>query len=479
MGKNHVIVTLLASSIALSGCVEKSQELTRSEREQLSRFVGEEPTRPAHEISVDFEGKIELIGYDLSSETWAPGSPMTLTWHWKVNRALEDGWHLFTHVSDGREDTRINEDLAGTVRELYQPGRWSAGEYIRDAQTITLPEDWNASTAIVYVGLWHGDHRLRVTRGPSDGDNRARAATIPVSASAQAPARPSAEPSEDTPTLIANRAEAIEINGELNEAAWRNAPATDAFVNTMTGTPSDFRVVAKTLWDDENLYVAFEVEDDRLVTAFDTQDDHLWERDCVEIMLDPDGDGRNYFEMQVSPRNVSFDTRYDTRRQPQPIGHADWDSNLRSAVVVRGEIDDDDDDDGYTAEIAIPWASFNTGTPAASPPSAGESWRANFYVMDSRDENSQRANGWSPPKVGDFHVPARFGTIRFQGPQRQRAAAGGGGGGGSLAAGVRLPRGLANRLRNARRVPEVRNAERDPDRPGPGETMPTPENPRP
>ena len=38
---------------------------------------------------------------------------------------------------------------------------------------------------------------------------------------------------------------------------------------------------------------------------------------------------------------MSFDTRYDSRRQPQPIGHTDWQSNLRSAVTLRGTIDPD------------------------------------------------------------------------------------------------------------------------------------------
>ena len=35
--------------------------------------------------------------------------------------------------------------------------------------------------------------------------------------------------------------------------------------------------------------------------------------------------------------------------------------------------------------------------------------------MDSREEG-QRANGWSPPRVRDFHVPARFGRINFTDP---------------------------------------------------------------
>ena len=51
-------------------------------------------------------------------------------------------------------------------------------------------------------------------------------------------------------------------------------------------------------------------------------DAHLWEQDAVELMIDPDGDGKNYFELQLSPTELVFDTRFDSRRQPQPFGHA-------------------------------------------------------------------------------------------------------------------------------------------------------------
>ena len=84
------LVVVVASALS-TGCVEKSRELSRSEQERLERYVSEEPTEPQHPLSVKFEDKLELIGYDVSAESWAPGAALTFTWHWKVNRALEDG----------------------------------------------------------------------------------------------------------------------------------------------------------------------------------------------------------------------------------------------------------------------------------------------------------------------------------------------------------------------------------------------------
>ena len=42
------------------------------------------------------------------------------------------------------------------------------------------------------------------------------------------------------------------------------------------------------MWDDKNLYVAFEVQSKSIVGGFpkDAKDPHLWEKDTTEIMID-------------------------------------------------------------------------------------------------------------------------------------------------------------------------------------------------
>jgi hypothetical protein len=163
------------------------------------------------------------------------------------------------------------------------------------------------------------------------------------------------------------------------------------------------------------LYVGVEVNDDLLRASDTKRDAHLWEQDCVELMIDPDGDGRGYFEIQVSPRGVVFDTRYDARRVPKPFGHVGWDSGARVGVSARGTLDDREADAGYTVEIAIPWQAFSLQGQPSTAPALGDEWRANLYVMDLGREQ-QRATAWSPLGIGDFHVPKRFGILAFEGP---------------------------------------------------------------
>jgi len=425
--KRSTLTIFICLGLAL-GCVERAPELSPADRERLREFVSTEAPEPEHELGVQFDNGVRLLGYDVTTEEAQPGQPFTVTWYWHATQNLDDGWSLFTHVADSTGESRYNQDGVGVVREIYQPGRWESGQYIRDVQEVTLPADWNDPVATFYLGLWNGPHRLRVRSGPNDGDNRVEALELRVAASrsAAAPA-PAAEeddapaPVRPPPVLRVVRAENLAIDGELEEPSWREARSTGPFVNTTDGSNTELEASARVAWDDENLYVAWEIADTFVQNDLDERDAELWTQDAFEIMVDPDGDGRNYFELQVSPTGQLFDTRYDTRRQPQPTGHTDWNPEVEVAVHVDGTANDDQPDEGWRGEIAIPWSAF--GDDQAAPEDATV-WRMNFYVMDKRPaDQGMRAAGWSPTMTNDFHVPDRFGRLYFSAPGEEQAEA--------------------------------------------------------
>lgn len=223
----------------------------------------------------------------------------------------------------------------------------------------------------------------------------------------------------DVPRLAAGTAPVID--GKLDEALWSAAPTTGELVEVGTGRPNrsaDLGGAVRLAWDDTFLYVGFEARDRTVRGGWPAGavDPHLWEKDTIEVMLDPDGDGDNvdYYEIQINPQNLVFDTRYDGYNRPNgngrgPFGHEDWSAKLESAVVVHGTIDDDADADrGYTVEARIPWSSFDKAERA--PPSPGNSWRMNFYAMQ---DNGGVA--WSPILgQGNFHRASRFGRVRWR-----------------------------------------------------------------
>ncbi|MBK9262737.1 MAG: carbohydrate-binding family 9-like protein [Polyangiaceae bacterium] len=221
------------------------------------------------------------------------------------------------------------------------------------------------------------------------------------------------------PTLPAGQT--ITIDGKLDEGAWQQAASSGEFVDVGTGVTNPRLPVqgsVRLLWDDTYFYVAFDVKDASIRGGFpaDAKDPHLWERDTVEIMIDPDGDGDNkdYYEIQIGPQNLVFDSQFDNYNQPRggpngPFGHQDWSAALESAVVLNGKIDDDvEKDEGYVVEAKIPWSSFTKASKV--PPESGSFWRMNFYAMQNNG-----GVAWSPILgMGNFHKAARFGRVKWQ-----------------------------------------------------------------
>jgi len=404
MTRSAMRLWMMVGVLLLSGCVEKEKHSSQADLELRKSIVLSAPAKPQHPLDIQFGSKVQLIGYDLSTDAVQEGKPFTVTWYWKVLEPLDEGFRVFTHMMDAEKNSRLNLDSARPFREAYPEAGWKKGDLLRDVQEVTVPRAWKSKSATFCLGFWRESARLPITKGPSDDQNRALALTVEVGG-ADTPAT--------LPRLIARRAtSAVKLDGKLDESDWQRTEPSSAFVNTMSGANAAFKANVRVLYDAERLYLGYSVEDDLLKSSFEKDDDHLWEQDCVELMIDPDGDGKNYFEAQVAPTGRVFDTRYDTRRQPRPFGDMAWSSKMTASVQLRGTVNDDKSDEGYDVELAVPWSAFAAGGGDGAAPIEGATWRMNFFVMDARDKG-QRACGWSPPLIGDFHTLNRFGRVVF------------------------------------------------------------------
>jgi hypothetical protein len=177
---------------------------------------------------------------------------------------------------------------------------------------------------------------------------------------------------EKLPLYGARRAvDPIRIDGTLNESTWTRAERITTFRHIYDpARPSKFPTEAAVVWDDANLYFAFSCTDPEPWGRMKNRDDRLWEEEVVEVFLDPDGDGLNYAELEVSPDNVVVDLLL-ARRGASTAESLRWNIDGLQTAVVR-------DAKGWIAEIAIPWKSLGAAGVTAAP-KPGDEWRAGLY----------------------------------------------------------------------------------------------------
>jgi len=226
----------------------------------------------------------------------------------------------------------------------------------------------------------------------------------------------------------------VKVDGRLDEPAWAAAPWTEPFVDIEGGSRPQprFRTRARMLWDDENFYVAAEMEESDVWSTLKERDSVIFHDNDFEVFIDPDGDTHAYYELEVN----AFATPWDLflvkpYRDSGPAIHA-WDiAGLQVGVRVQGTLNRPGDrDEGWTAEIAMPWKILKEAAPGHKAPGAGDHWRVNFSRVEWQvDTTAQRYAKrlkpgaqeplpednwvWSPQGAIDMHMPERWGYVQF------------------------------------------------------------------
>lgn len=229
--------------------------------------------------------------------------------------------------------------------------------------------------------------------------------------------------------VAARAAEAPVIDGSLADAAWEATPWTDAFVDIegdIRPAPTH-RTRAKMLWDDRCFYVAAQLDEPHVWATIRDHDAVIFHDNDFEVFVDPDGDNHHYYEFELNALNTGWDLFL---AKPYKDGGKAEDAfelaGLRTAVAVQGTLNDPSDtDEGWSVEIAIPWAAFDRPAGrAAVAPQPGERWRVGFsrvewqttiedgrYVkVPNRPENNWI---WSAQGIVDMHRPERWGSVVF------------------------------------------------------------------
>jgi hypothetical protein len=397
--------TILAAFALVAGCVEQSPDLPSEEDVKAAKenILTTAPT-PKYPVNADLEDKLTYLGLDVDTDTVTPGKAFTLTHYWKVNKPITDDWKIFVHLeAPDSKKSHLNADHV-PINGKYPVHIWKAGEIIRDIHRVSVPQNWPANAVEIYVGLWKGPLRLKISKGPHDNENRVLAVKLPTAGQEKV----------EKKKVVAKKVKngAIKLDGKLDEKEWKDAPSTGEFVRSMDGMQAEQKTTAKLLWDDKNLYVAFQCDDKDVWSALDKHDDKLWTQEAVEMFIDASGEGKNYVELQANPRGATFDSFLPAYRKNEN----DWTSGMKVAVKVDGTLDNRSDvDKGWTVEMQIPLTDAMGKLKELKnvPPKVGTEWRVNFFRLDVPAGRPQVGTGWSPPLVGDFHALDKFGILIF------------------------------------------------------------------
>jgi hypothetical protein len=253
-------------------------------------------------------------------------------------------------------------------------------------------------------------------------------------------------------------AEPIEINGDLEKPVWKRAQQSPRFVDMVTGEPGFFDTRAAVLWDDQNLYVAFWVEEPFVQAHLTERDSLIFNENDIEVFIDG---GDAYYEFEINALGTRYEVFFiwqdaykrggtfdvpefdlidqkalsfggnDDRmadsfwhgRHPRKTRWAflNWDfPGMQSAVRVQGTINDNSVvDKGWTVELAFPWQGMKWLANGRSlPPREGDIWRLFLGRFQKLTPSGQEvaphpAWAWNKHGVYDTHLPECFTYIHF------------------------------------------------------------------
>ncbi|HUE77419.1 MAG TPA: sugar-binding protein [Longimicrobiales bacterium] len=204
-----------------------------------------------------------------------------------------------------------------------------------------------------------------------------------------------AAPSEQ-PTLLIDRAPGeIRVDGDLDDAGWVGAAVASGFSEFQPGqgrVPSSATTALLT-YDDENLYVAFVIEDDPDALRVTLQDrDAVWNDDWVMIVLDTYGDNSWAYMIGANPIGVQVDSRFSNATGDD----SSFDVIYHSAGRVT--------ESGYQVELAIPFASLRF------PDAEEHEWKLQFVRSHPRESRYQYS--WAALSMNNNCILCQSGTLR-------------------------------------------------------------------
>ena len=220
-------------------------------------------------------------------------------------------------------------------------------------------------------------------------------------------------PTTATAITIQKTTKPIQIDGQLTEPIYRKLERV-YLKNSLTDEmilDAHYTTYAQLAYDEQYLYIAFHCKDQDIHSQFTQRDDNLWQEEVVEVFIDTNGQPNDYLEVEVSPKNVFYDSFIIDPNKIDVLATKAFNlTNYKTAVQVNGTTTNRmDQDQDWTVEIALPLAELVEDYTCERLPQY--QWKLNLCRLN-RDAYPVSLMAWLP--TGNrFHRPEKFGTLMF------------------------------------------------------------------
>jgi hypothetical protein len=225
-----------------------------------------------------------------------------------------------------------------------------------------------------------------------------------------------------TDEVIMLRYQVQRTNESFNlEDAWDQGQWAETeplkLANFMGARPEHFPdTQAKVLYDDDNLYVFFVVQDQYVRAVAETYHDPVCQDSCVEFFFTCGQDiGEGYFNVEVNcGGTLLFHHQIARGKRQRQVGIEDC-QKVRTIPSLPKKVDPEmAEPTVWTVKYALPVAVLEKYAPVQRP-GPGVTWRANFYKCADGTSHPHWLT-WNPvaKPTPDFHLPQYFGMLVFE-----------------------------------------------------------------
>jgi hypothetical protein len=212
---------------------------------------------------------------------------------------------------------------------------------------------------------------------------------------------------------VARLKHAMKVDGKWDKPEWKHVQSTkiEHFIREVPNFVPQVEV--KMMYDDNNLYLIFRVQDRYVRCISKDVNGPVWKDAAVEFFFSPDSAApRNYFNLEMNSGGtplLGFSIRGDKKPDADDAGTIEIAHSLPQ--IVDPEIKDPVT---WTIECRIPLQTLEKYTHVVHP-KKGVAWRANFCKIAENNSNPHHMT-WAvidAPKP-NFHMPQFFGLLQFQ-----------------------------------------------------------------